>query len=44
MSEQFMMGVVTVNGLAEMAHMLNSVWYSVAVMVPSLPLAWAAWA
>jgi hypothetical protein len=39
---QFMMGVVTVRGEAEMAHMEYSVWYSAAVMVPSLPLAWAA--
>jgi hypothetical protein len=41
-AEQFMIGVVTVRGDAEIAHIDISVWYSTAVMVPSLPLAWAA--
>jgi hypothetical protein len=37
-----MMGVVTTRGDAAMAHIENSVLYSVAVIVPSLPFACAA--
>ena len=39
---QFMIGVVTVSGLAEIAHMANSVMYSTSVMFESLPFACAA--
>mmetsp|Transcript_144730 Transcript_144730/g.351487 ORF Transcript_144730/g.351487 Transcript_144730/m.351487 type:complete len:235 (-) Transcript_144730:98-802(-) len=39
----FMMGVVTTSGDAAIAHMLNSVRYSVSVMFASLPFPCAAW-